>query len=194
MTAQPQADASAAPSVLFSADDIARRIETLADDIAGHADIRAAHENGPGLLAVCALNGGFVFAADLLRALSRRSLDAEVAFVQPSSYGLGTTSSGTVDLVRALNTDIGGRTILYIDDILDSGRTLSFMLDHFRALGARTVYSAVLLDKPSRRAVPVEPDFAGFQCPDVFVVGYGMDAAQRYRGLPFVGTLGGQNA
>ncbi len=182
-----------APDVLFSAGQIAARIEVLADEIAENPVIAAAARTArPGsVLSVCALRGGFMFAADLLRALSARRIDPDIGFVQAASYGAGTVSSGQVQMVRELKIDIGGRPVLLIDDILDSGRTLVHLESYLKGNGAADVISAVLLDKPARRAVPAEADYVGFTCPDAFVVGYGMDAAGRYRGLPYVGLLPG---
>lgn len=183
-----------APDVLFSAGQIAARVDALADEIAFHPHLKNAG-SGPGsILAVCALRGAFVFAADLVRALSSRGIDPEVAFLQVESYGAGTRPSQPVRLVRDLEVGIGDRPVLLMDDILDTGNTLEFLTRHLDDRGARTVTSAVLLDKAARREISVEADFVGFDCPDHFVVGYGMDAGGRYRGLPYVGTLPGVRA
>jgi hypoxanthine phosphoribosyltransferase len=141
------------------------------------------------LLVVAVLKGSFVFAADLIRALHRAELRPEVDFLSLSSYGTRQSSSGSVEVLRDIELDVRGRNVLIIDDILESGRTLAFAKQLVAERGAKRVMSCVLLDKPGKRAVPVEADFAGFRCPDVFVVGYGMDLAHRYRELPFVGRL-----
>lgn len=173
--------------ILYPEDEIAERVAAMARAIATHPGMSHHAER---VVAVCALQGSFIFAADLLRALTREGLDPEVTFVQFASYGKGTTSSGSVTLVKDLQVDVSGRPVLFIDDILDSGRTLNYAIEHLRARGAWSVHSAVLLDKQVPRAVSIEADFAGFTCPDVFVVGYGMDAAGRHRSLPHVAILG----
>lgn len=140
-------------------------------------------------LALVTLTGGFVFAADLLRALAGRGLAIETDTLQLSSYGRGSQSLGTVRLVHEADAEMAGRTVLLIDDILDSGRTLAFARAHLAARGAASVIAAVLLDKPARRSVPARAEFVGFTIPDVFVVGYGLDLAGRYRELPDVCVL-----
>ncbi len=171
---------------VFSADTIAARTEDLAREIVADPALDA---HGGRLIALCALQGGFMFAADMMRALSRAGCHPELAFIQLASYGEATVSSGAVTLVRDLTIDVAGRPVLFIDDILDSGRSLRYAIDHLEARGATAVRSVVLLDKAARRALTIAPDYAGFACPDAFVVGYGMDAAGRYRGLPFVGVM-----
>ncbi len=141
------------------------------------------------LLVVPVLKGSFIFAADLLRAFYRVGLLAEVDFMILASYGAGTTSSGRVNVLRDIETDVAGRDVLLVEDILETGRTLAAARDLLRERGARRVMTAVLLDKQVERAADVAADFAGFTCPDVFVVGYGMDKAHAYRELPFIGEV-----
>jgi hypoxanthine phosphoribosyltransferase len=167
--------------VVFSAEAIARRIEDLAKTI-------AAARLEP-LLIVSVLNGSFVFAADLVRALHRNGVSPEVDFMSLSSYRSATTSSGRVDILRDLEVDVAGRNVLIVDDILESGRTLAFAKDLISARGAARVLTCVLLDKPVPRAAAIAADLCAFECPDAFVIGYGMDLAQRYRELPFVGRI-----
>ena len=167
--------------VVFPPEEIARQIDELAGRIAAEKLDR--------LLVIAILKGSFVFAADLIRALHRVGLDPEVDFISLSSYRKSTTSSGKVEILRDIEMDVGDRNVLLVDDILESGRTLAFAKDLVTARGAKRVLTCVLLDKPVRRAVQVEADFAAFECPNVFVVGYGMDLAHRYRELPFVGQL-----
>ena len=167
--------------VLFDEDTIARRNEELAQEIA-----RAKPEN---LLVVVVLKGSFMFAADLIRALHRAGLDPQVEFVHLSSYREGTVSSGQVTILRDVESDVRGRDVLLVDDILESGRTVTFAKDLLMARGAKRVLTAVLLEKPGKRAVNITADFVGFTCPDLFVVGYGMDVAHSYRQLPFVGVV-----
>lgn len=168
---------------LFDEACIARRTREMARDIAAG--------DPKDLLAVAVLKGSFMFAADLLRALHGAGLAPQVEFVHLSSYGAGAESSGTVRIVRDVESDVAGRDVLLVDDILESGRTLAFARDLLLARGARRVLVAVMLEKPGKRAVPMEADFVGFTCPDVFVVGYGMDAAHRFRQLPFIGVVEG---
>jgi len=167
--------------VLFDEETIARRNEELAQDIA-----RSKPEN---LLVVAILKGSFMFAADLIRALHRAGLEPQVEFVHLSSYLDGTVSSGQVAILRDVESDVRGRDVLLVDDILESGRTVTFAKDLLMARGARRVMTTVLLEKPGKRAVSIDADFVGFTCPDVFVVGYGMDVAHSYRQLPFVGVV-----
>lgn len=167
--------------VLFDEETIARRCEELA------AAIKQAEPKD--LLVVAVLKGSFMFAADLIRALHRVGLAPQVEFVHLSSYRSGTTSSGQVEILRDVESAVEGRDVLLIDDILESGRTIVFAKDLIAARGARRVLSAVLLEKPGKRAVHIEADFVGFTCPDVFVVGYGMDVAHSFRQLPFVGVI-----
>src|SRR4051812_18717956 len=167
--------------VLFDEDTIAKRNEALAQEIAGSRP-----EN---LLVVAVLKGSFMFAADLIRALHRAGLAPQVEFVHLSSYLDGTVSSGQVAILRDVESDVRGRDVLLVDDILESGRTVTFAKDLLIARGAKRVMTAVMLEKPGKRAVSIEADFIGFTCPDVFVVGYGMDVAHSYRQLPFVGLV-----
>lgn len=167
--------------VLFDEAAIARRNEEMARLIA---------EGRPqNLLVVAVLKGSFMFAADLIRALHRAGLSPQVEFVHLSSYRAGTVSSGQVTILRDVESEVRGRDVLLVDDILESGRTLVFAKDLLVARGARRVRTAVLLEKPGKRAVAIEADYVGFNCPDVFVVGYGMDVGHSYRQLPFVGVV-----
>ena len=166
---------------LYSARDIAARVDALAGEIAasGLRDI----------LVVAILKGSFIFAGDLIRALHHAGLAPQVDFIFLASYGSGTKSSGNVRILRDVETDVSGRDILILDDILESGRTLSFARDLLLKRGAHSAATCVLLDKQVERAVDITVDFSGFKCPDLFVVGYGMDLAHRYRELPFVGRI-----
>ena len=167
--------------IIYPPELIAERIEKLAGQIAGAG-------TAP-LLVVAILKGSFVFAADLIRALHRAGIAPEVDFITLSSYRKSTRSSGAVDILRDVESDVSGRHVLLVDDILESGRTLAFAKDLMTARGAARVLTCVLLEKGSRRAVQVSADFKAFDCPDVFVVGYGMDVGHRYRELPFVGHV-----
>ena len=167
--------------VLFDEAAIARCNEEMAGAVAA---LRS-----PDLLVVAILKGSFMFAADLIRAMHRQGLSPQVEFIHLSSYRTATVSSGQVTILRDVESSVRGRDVLLVDDILESGRTLAFAKDLLMARGARRVYTAVLLEKGNRRAVDVTADFVGFPCPDVFVVGYGMDIAHQYRQLPFVGVV-----
>lgn len=167
--------------VLFSEETIAARVDAMASEIA------AARPDD--LMVIAILKGSFMFAADLLRALHREGLEPQVEFMMLSSYGTGTSSSGIVKIIRDIDTDVAGRSVLIIDDILESGRTLAFAKRLTEDRGAKEVKVAVLLDKPGKRKAQIDADIVGFSCADVFVVGYGMDAAHAYRQLPFVGVV-----
>lgn len=169
--------------VLYDEAAIARRNEEMAQAIAA--------SNPKDLLVVAVLKGSFMFAADLLRALHGSGLEPEVEFMHVSSYREATVSSGQVEILRDVQSDVRDRDVLLIDDILESGRTLAFAKDLLMARGARRVLVCVLLEKPGKRAVHIDPDFVGFTCPDVFVVGYGMDVAHAFRQLPFIGHIKG---
>ena len=135
------------------------------------------------------LKGSFMFAADLIRALHRVGLEPHVEFIHLSSYLEGTVSSGTVRILKDIESSVRDRDVLLVDDILESGRTLAFAKDLLVARGARRVMVCAMLEKPGKRAVQITADFVGFSCPDVFVVGYGMDVAHSYRELPFIGRV-----
>jgi hypoxanthine phosphoribosyltransferase len=165
---------------LFTAETIATRIDAMARDIA------ACDLHDPIIVAV--LKGSFIFAADLIRALSRQGLHPEIDFIFLASYGSGTTG-GEVKILRDVESTIEDRDVVIVDDILDSGRTLSFATAHLAGRGARGVKTCILLNKQVPRGVDVTLDFTGFECPDLFVVGYGMDLAHCYRELPFIGVV-----
>lgn len=166
---------------IFPAEEIERRLTELAGEIAARKP--------KNLLVVAILKGSFVFAADLIRALNRAGLEPEVDFLTLSSYRKSRTSSGQVTILRDLDLDVAGRHVIIVDDVLDSGRTLAFAKDLLSARGAETIETCVLLDKQAPRSVNIAADYFAFACPNVYVVGYGMDVAHRYRELPFVGRI-----
>jgi hypoxanthine phosphoribosyltransferase len=174
---------SAAPSItpLYSAETIAARVDGLAGEIAALAL--------DDLIIVAVLKGSFIFAADLIRALQRKGLQPEIDFMFLASYGSGTMSGGEVSVLRDVESELRGRDVVIVDDILDSGRTLAFAKAMLTARGSRSVRTCVLLDKDVPRAATIVADFIGFRCKPVFVVGYGMDLAHRYRELPFIGEV-----
>lgn len=162
---------------LFSADQIRARVSALAAEL-------ARHYGQDEFMAIALLKGSFVFAADLIRALAAHQARPVVDFIVLSSYGTGTSSSGTVALRHELSLPVAGQRVLLIDDILDTGRTLQAACRILAERGAAEVRTCVLLDKPSRRVVPVSADYAGFEVGNLFVVGYGLDYNNRYRHLP----------
>ena len=166
-------------SILYSEDTFKERIAQMGQQI-------TADYQGADLVVVGLLKGAFVFMADLVRAID---LPLEVDFMVVSSYGSGTESSGELSIAKDLSTPVEGRDVLIIDDILDTGLTLSLLSEQLKARGAASVRSAVLLDKKARRKHPVDCSYVGFFCPDEFIVGYGLDYAQAYRALPYVGVL-----
>ncbi len=168
--------------VLFSADEIAQRNTELAEEIV----LSELHDP----LVISILKGSFVFAADLIRRLHKAGLSPEVEFISISSYGAGTTARKPV-VLRDVESDVKGRDVLLIDDILESGGTLKYVCDLMYERGANKVATVALLDKPGKRKAKLEADHVGFECPDKFVVGYGMDVGHAFRELPFVGVVTG---
>jgi hypoxanthine phosphoribosyltransferase len=164
--------------VLITGQQIKRRLRVMALDI--QQDF---HDRD--LVVVSLLNGTVMFLADLVRCLS---LPLRLDFIGVSSYGAG-TQSGELVFTKDLRLDVRGRDVLLVDDILDTGKTMTRVLEKIEALGPRRIRICVLLDKTSRRIEPVHPHYVGFEIPDVFVVGYGLDFAERYRNLPFIGVL-----
>lgn len=165
--------------VLFSEQEIHDRIQEMGDQLYDKF-----HDRDPPFVGV--LNGCFLFMADLVRATQCKS---EVEFIGLSSYQNATKSSGVVQITRDLQRDISGRDIIVVEDILDSGNTLYFLKDYMLAKGANSITIVTLLDKPSRREKPIYPDLAGFEVPDEFVVGFGLDYCQKYRNMPYIGVL-----
>jgi hypoxanthine phosphoribosyltransferase len=165
--------------VLISKEQIQSKVKDLAEQIA-----RDYRDKSPVLVGV--LNGAFVFLADLMRHLD---LDCTLDFVAWSSYGKDTSSSGVFRIMKDLETNVESRHVLIVEDIIDTGLTLHYLLDTIRARKPASVRVVALLDKPSRRRIEAKADYLGFQVPDAFVVGYGLDFAQRYRNLPFIGIL-----
>ena len=132
------------------------------------------------------LKGCFVFMADLMRNVD---LPCEIEFMAVSSYGKGTTSSGAVQITKDLNCDISGRDIIIVEDILDSGVTLNYLKGYLMNRNPKSIKIVTLFDKPSRRKAPIYSDYAGYEVPNEFIVGYGLDYAEKYRNLPYIGVL-----
>ena len=165
---------------MISAKAIAARIETLA------REIEASFDDTSRLFVVGLLRGSFVFIADLVRELD---MNVEVDFLEASSYGDGTESSREVRILKDLRAGIGGRDVLVVEDIVDTGFTLDHVTRLLGSRGPRRLETIALLDKPSRREVDVKATWTGFEIPDEFVVGYGIDYAQRNRNLPYIGKV-----
>ena len=165
--------------VLITEEQIQAKVKELAEQLAH--DYRG---KNPVLVGV--LNGAFVFLADLMR---RLELECTIDFVAWASYGKDTSSSGVFRIMKDLETNVESRHVLVVEDIIDTGLTLHYLLDTIRARKPASVKVVALLDKPSRRRIEAKADYLGFQVPDAFVVGYGLDFAQSYRNLPFIGIL-----
>ena len=138
------------------------------------------------LLMVGLLKGSIVFMADLMKEIS---VDCKIDFICVSSYGSGTESKGRINLIKDVSQSVEGLDVLIVEDIIDSGNTLSFILKYFEAKGANSVKICTLLSKPDRRVVEIPVDYIGAEIPDEFVIGYGLDYAEKYRNLPYVGIL-----
>jgi len=165
--------------VLLTEEQIAARVKELAQQIN-----RDYEGKEPVLVAI--LNGAVVFLSDLMRHMT---VPIRVDFVKWASYGSDTRSSGVMRILKDLDESVESRHVLVVEDIVDTGLTLHYLLENLRARNVASVRVVALLDKPSRRKVQVKPDYLGFEVPDAFVVGYGLDYAQRYRNLPFIGIL-----
>lgn len=165
--------------VLFSEEELKNRVAEIA------AEIDKDYEGKEPLL-ISVLRGSFVFMADLVRQIH---VPCTVDFMAVSSYGAGTSSSGQVKIVKDLSEQIEGKDLIVVEDILDSGNTLSYLLQLLQARKPASVRLCTLLDKPSRRVKEVKVSYSGFSIPDYFVVGYGLDYAEKYRNLPYIGVL-----
>lgn len=165
--------------VLLSEDEIREKVRELGGKIT--ADYKNSN-----LMLVTVLKGAVVFLADLMRQID---VPAEIDFMVVSSYGSGVKSSGVVKIVKDLDVPLAGKDILIVEDILDSGLTLSYIKELLESRGPRSICIATLLDKPSRRKVDLQADYIGFSVPDEFVIGYGLDYDEKYRNLPYIGIL-----
>lgn len=165
--------------VLFSEEKLKNRVQEIARQI-------TADYQGKEIMLISVLRGSFVFMADLCRAID---LPCTLDFMAVSSYGKGTKSSGQVQITKDLSEDITDRHIIVVEDILDSGNTLSYLLKILENRHPASIRLCTLLDKPDRRVKPVQVHYSGFTIPDAFVVGYGLDYAEKYRNLPYIGIL-----
>lgn len=165
--------------VLFTKEQIREKVEEL-------GKIISREYKGLNPLCVCVLKGAVPFMADLIREID---IPIEMDFMDVSSYGNSTRSSGVVRIIKDLETSVEGRHVLIVEDIIDSGLTLSYLVEMLKARNAASVKIITMLDKPERRKVDLSPDYCGYTIPDAFVVGYGLDYAEKYRNLPYIGIL-----
>lgn len=165
--------------VLIAENDVKQRIREMAQAI--QQDI-----GDEPITLLCILKGSVFFSCDLAREITSPVL---LDFMSVSSYGDGTKSSGVVKIVKDLDEPIEGKNVLVVEDIIDSGRTLSYLLENLKARKPKSLRLCTLLNKPDRRVVDVDVDYVGFDIPDEFIVGYGLDYAQKYRNLPYIGVL-----
>ena len=165
--------------ILFSQEELSRRVGELG------AQISRDYE-GKNLLLISVLKGSVVLMADLMRSIT---IPCSIDFLAVSSYGSGTRTSGQVKMLKDLDHPIDGMDILIVEDILDSGVTLSYIKGMLQTRGAASIRICTLLDKPERRKAPIQADYVGYEVPDAFVVGYGLDYAEKYRNLPYIGIL-----
>ena len=166
--------------ILLTRDQIAKRVSEIG------REMTEMYKNDDRPLFVCVLKGSIVFFADLIRAVS---IPLDIEFMTASSYGAATVSSGEVKVVSALDEKIKGRNVVLVEDIIDSGRTIAYIKADMLNKGVKSITVCTLLDKPSRRVSDVQPDYTGFEVPDAFVVGYGLDYDEKYRNLPDIGVL-----
>ena len=165
--------------ILYTEEELRQRVKELGCQI-------TADYAGREPLLISVLRGSYIFMADLTRSIN---LDVTVDFMSVSSYGAGTVSSGQVEIKKDLSASIEGRDLIIVEDILDSGNTLFYLMDVLRARKPASVRLCTLMDKPGRRVKPIKADYVGFTIPDAFIVGYGLDYSEKYRNLPYVGVL-----
>jgi len=173
------ANRKSAAIIAYRLEELEKRVRELAAQI-------TADYQGKEIILISVLRGSFVFMADLCRSID---LDCTVDFMAVSSYGGGTSSTGQVQITKDLSGDISGKHVIVVEDILDSGNTLSYLLKLLEQRKPASIRLCTLLDKPERRTKPVEVSYSGFTIPGAFVVGYGLDYAEHYRGLPYIGIL-----
>lgn len=165
--------------VMISEEDVDKRIQEIGEQISKDFAGEEVH-------LICVLRGGSFFMCELAK---RISVPVTLDFMQVSSYGSETKSSGVVKIVKDLDDAINGKNVIVIEDVVDSGRTLSYLLEMLKKRQPKCLKLCTLLDKPERRVVEVDVDYTGFEIPDEFVVGYGLDYAQKYRNLPYIGVV-----
>lgn len=165
--------------MLFNEDEIKKRVENLGHEI--EEDYKDKN-----LFVIGVLKGAIVFLSDLIRHID---IDLELDFMAVSSYGSSTKSSGIVKIIKDLDSDISGKDVLIVEDIVDTGLTLNYLKEYLKKRNAASIKIVSLLDKPDRRTAPVKVDYVGFEIEDKYVIGYGMDCAQKYRNLPYIAYL-----
>lgn len=165
--------------VLLTEEEVDRRIQEIGDQISRDYEGKQVH-------LICVLKGGAFFMCELAK---RIAVPVSLDFMSVSSYGSATKSSGVVKIVKDLDEPLKDKDVLVVEDIVDSGRTLSYLIDMLKDRGPKSIKLCTLLDKPERRVVDVHVDYTCFQIPDEFVVGYGLDYDQRYRNLPYIGVV-----
>ena len=165
--------------ILYTEEELRQRVKELGCQI-------TADYAGREPMLISVLRGSYIFMADLTRSIN---LDVAVDFMSVSSYGAGTVSSGQVEIKKDLSDSIEGKDLIIVEDILDSGNTLYYLLDVLRARKPASIRICTLMDKPERRVKPIKADYVGFTIPDAFIVGYGLDYSEKYRNLPYVGVL-----
>jgi len=165
--------------ILYDAGQIGQKVKELGETLSRDFE-------GRNPLVICVLKGAFIFMSDLVKNMD---IPLEIDFMAVSSYGQSTKSSGVVRILKDLDAPVEGRDVLIVEDIIDSGLTLSYLIDVLERRNAKSVTVVTLFDKPARRTVELEADYTGFTLPDEFVVGYGLDYAERYRNLPYIGIL-----
>ena len=164
--------------VLFSSEEINKKNIELGKGI-------SRYYSGKSLVVISLLRGSFIFAADLVREIT---IPVEIDFMTTSSYGNEEESSGVVEIVTDIRCDVEGKEVLIVDDIMDSGYTMNEVIKHIKGKNPNSIKTCVLLDKYSRREVELQPDYAGFKIPDVFIVGYGLNYGEYYRNVPYIYT------
>lgn len=164
---------------LLSEEEVSEKIAKMGKEI-------SEDYNGEQVHLICVLKGGVFFTCELAK---RMTVPVSMDFMSVSSYGADTKSSGVVKIVKDLDEGIEGKHVLVVEDIIDSGRTLSYLLENLKNRNPKSLKLCTLLDKPERRVVDVNVDYTGFEIPDEFVVGYGLDYAQKYRNLPYIGIV-----
>lgn len=165
--------------ILHTEEQLGEKVKELAEQI-------TQDYQGRNPLVICVLKGAFIFMSDLVKHIK---IPIEIDFMAVSSYGASTKSSGVVKIIKDLDVSVEGRDVIIVEDIIDSGLTLTYLIDVLERRNALSVAVVALLDKPDQRTGGLEPEYKGFVLPDEFVVGYGLDYAERYRNLPFIGIL-----
>lgn len=165
------------PKVLFSAEEISQRVKKLGEEIS---------KDYEDIVIISLLRGRFIFAADLVREID---IPVNIDFMTTSSYGHDEVSSGVVEIITDIRTDVKDKDVLILDDIIDSGNTMKKVVEFVQMKGPKTIKICCMLDKPSRRQADINPDYVGFTIPDVFIVGYGLNYGDYYRNIPYIFTF-----